>query len=98
MARLLAAKPSRGPFDQHLHACGDALASGRQESDRAVRLARMAALVKHVFGEAEGAWRWLRAAKRQPFKAADHRVNLEEFVGESAALLKKIADPVSAVK
>jgi putative toxin-antitoxin system antitoxin component (TIGR02293 family) len=37
----------------------------RDESDRAVRLARIAALAEHVFGGGEPAWRWLRAAKRQ---------------------------------
>ncbi len=40
-------------------------ALSRDESDRAVRLARLAALGEHVFGDAERAWRWLRAAKRQ---------------------------------
>lgn len=37
----------------------------RDESDRVVRLARIAALSEHVFGGPERAWRWLRAAKRQ---------------------------------
>ena len=37
----------------------------RDESDRVVRLARIAALGEHVFGEPERSWRWLRAAKRQ---------------------------------
>ena len=37
----------------------------RDESDRAVRLARIAALAEHVFGERGRAWHWLRAAKRQ---------------------------------
>lgn len=40
-------------------------ALSREESDRAVRLARLAALAEHVFGDAERAWRWLRAPKRQ---------------------------------
>lgn len=40
-------------------------ALSRDESDRAVRLARTAALAEQVFGEAERAWRWLRASKRQ---------------------------------
>ena len=37
----------------------------RDESDRVVRLARIAALSEQVFGEPERSWRWLRAAKRQ---------------------------------
>ncbi len=40
-------------------------ALSREESDRAVRLARIAALAEQVFGDSERAWRWLRAAKRQ---------------------------------
>src|ERR1700719_4877031 len=37
----------------------------RDESDRAVRLARIAALAEHVFGDSGRAWHWLRATKRQ---------------------------------
>jgi putative toxin-antitoxin system antitoxin component (TIGR02293 family) len=37
----------------------------RDESDRVVRVARIAALAEEVFGEEDRAWRWLRAAKRQ---------------------------------
>lgn len=40
-------------------------ALSRDESDRVVRLARIAALGEHVFGEPERSWRWLRDAKRQ---------------------------------
>jgi len=40
-------------------------ALNREESDRTVRLARLAALAEQVFGEPERAWRWLRASKRQ---------------------------------
>jgi putative toxin-antitoxin system antitoxin component (TIGR02293 family) len=40
-------------------------ALSRDESDRAVRLARLTALAEQVFGESERSWRWLRAAKRQ---------------------------------
>jgi putative toxin-antitoxin system antitoxin component (TIGR02293 family) len=40
-------------------------ALSQDESDRAVRLARTAALAEQVFGNAERAWRWLRAPKRQ---------------------------------
>jgi putative toxin-antitoxin system antitoxin component (TIGR02293 family) len=40
-------------------------ALSREESDRAVRIARIAALGEQVFGEAERSWHWLRAAKQQ---------------------------------
>jgi putative toxin-antitoxin system antitoxin component (TIGR02293 family) len=40
-------------------------ALSREESDRAVRLARLVALGERVFGDSERAWHWLRAAKRQ---------------------------------
>ena len=40
-------------------------ALSRDESDRVVRVARIAALAEHVFGEPERAWRWLREAKKQ---------------------------------
>ncbi len=40
-------------------------ALSREESDRAVRLARIAALSEQVFGHHERAWRWLRATKRE---------------------------------
>lgn len=47
----------------HRRARGEALS--REESDRAVRLARIAALAGHVFGDSDRSWRWLRAPKRQ---------------------------------
>jgi putative toxin-antitoxin system antitoxin component (TIGR02293 family) len=40
-------------------------ALSHDESDRAIRLARIVALAEQVFGEAARAWRWLRTAKRQ---------------------------------
>jgi putative toxin-antitoxin system antitoxin component (TIGR02293 family) len=40
-------------------------ALSRDESDRVVRVARIAALGEEVFGDRERSWRWLRAAKRQ---------------------------------
>jgi putative toxin-antitoxin system antitoxin component (TIGR02293 family) len=40
-------------------------ALSREESDRAVRIARIAALGEQVFGDSERSWHWLRAAKRQ---------------------------------
>lgn len=35
-----------------------------EESDKAVRVARIAATAEQVFGENERAWRWMRKAKR----------------------------------
>jgi putative toxin-antitoxin system antitoxin component (TIGR02293 family) len=40
-------------------------ALSRDESDRAVRLARIVALGQQVFGDSGRAWHWLRGAKRQ---------------------------------
>jgi putative toxin-antitoxin system antitoxin component (TIGR02293 family) len=40
-------------------------ALSQDESDRAVRLARLTALAEHVFGEPERSHRWLRGGKRQ---------------------------------
>ena len=40
-------------------------ALSREESDRVVRLARIAVLSEHVFGDRDRCWHWLRAAKRQ---------------------------------
>lgn len=40
-------------------------ALSQDESDRAVRVARLTALAEQVFGERERAWRWLRKPKRQ---------------------------------
>lgn len=58
-------------------------ALSREESDRAVRLARMAALAEHVFGDHKRAWHWLRAAKR-PFQG---RSPLQLMVTETGARL-----------
>jgi putative toxin-antitoxin system antitoxin component (TIGR02293 family) len=35
----------------------------REESDKAVRIARITAFAEQVFGEAERAWRWMRQRK-----------------------------------
>jgi putative toxin-antitoxin system antitoxin component (TIGR02293 family) len=40
-------------------------ALSQEESDKAVRVARVAAMTEQVFGEPERAWRWLRKPKRQ---------------------------------
>ena len=58
-------------------------ALSREESDRAVRLARIAALAEHVFGDSARAWRWLRAEKRQ-FRG---RSPLQLMVTEAGARL-----------
>ncbi len=47
----------------HRRARSEALS--REESDRVVRLARIATLSQDVFGDRERAWRWLRAEKRR---------------------------------
>src|SRR5438132_11848130 len=37
----------------------------REESDKAVRVARITSMAEQVFGEPERAWRWLRKPKSQ---------------------------------
>jgi len=37
----------------------------KEESDKAVRVARITATAEQVFGESERAWRWLRKPKRR---------------------------------
>jgi putative toxin-antitoxin system antitoxin component (TIGR02293 family) len=37
----------------------------KDESDKAVRVARITAMAEQVFGEQERAWRWLRKSKRR---------------------------------
>lgn len=37
----------------------------REESDKAVRVARITALAEEAFGDRDRAWRWLRKAKRR---------------------------------
>ena len=37
----------------------------REESDKAVRVARITAMAEQVFGEPERAWRWLRKPKQR---------------------------------
>jgi putative toxin-antitoxin system antitoxin component (TIGR02293 family) len=37
----------------------------REESDKAVRVARITTMAEQVFGEPERAWRWLREPKRR---------------------------------
>jgi putative toxin-antitoxin system antitoxin component (TIGR02293 family) len=47
----------------HRRARGEALS--REESDRVIRVARIAALGEGVFGDAQRSLRWMRATKRQ---------------------------------
>ena len=58
-------------------------ALSRDESDRAVRLARIAALAEQVFGDSTRRWNWLRAEKRQ----FDGRSPLQVMVTEAGARL-----------
>lgn len=58
-------------------------ALSREESDRAVRVARIGALAEHVFGEEARAWRWLRATKRQ----LRNRSPLQLMITETGARL-----------
>ena len=58
-------------------------ALSREESDRAVRLARIAALAEQVFGDSKRRWNWLRAEKRQ----FDGRSPLQLLVTEAGARL-----------
>ena len=37
----------------------------REESDRAVRVARITSLAEQTFGESDRAWRWMRKSKRR---------------------------------
>jgi putative toxin-antitoxin system antitoxin component (TIGR02293 family) len=79
----------------HRRARGEALS--REESDRAVRVARVVALCEEVFGDRERGWRWLRASKRQ-FKG---RTPLDLLATETGArlveeLLYRIDDGMAA--
>jgi len=79
----------------HRRARGEALS--RDESDRAVRLARAFALAEQVFGDPERAWRWLRGPRRQ-FEA---RSPLQLLATEAGArivdeLLHQIDDGMAA--
>jgi putative toxin-antitoxin system antitoxin component (TIGR02293 family) len=68
-----------------------------EESDRVVRLARIAAFGEQVFGDGERFWRWFRAAKRQ----FGGRAPLEMVTTEAGArlveeLLARIDDGLAA--
>lgn len=55
----------------------------KEESDKAVRVARLTAMAEHVFGESERAWRWLRKPKKQ----FDGRTPIEMLTTEAGARL-----------
>lgn len=79
----------------HRRARGEAL--NREESDRAVRLARLAALAEQVFGDPDRAWHWLRAGKLQ----FEGRTPLQLMTTEAGArlveeLLRRIDDGMAA--
>jgi putative toxin-antitoxin system antitoxin component (TIGR02293 family) len=55
----------------------------KEESDKAVRVARVTAAAEQVFGEPERAWRWLRKPKRQ----FDSKSPIEMLASEAGARL-----------
>ena len=55
----------------------------KDESDKAVRVARITAMAEQVFGEPERAWRWLRKAKRR----FDGKTTVEMLATEAGARL-----------
>jgi putative toxin-antitoxin system antitoxin component (TIGR02293 family) len=54
-----------------------------EESDRAVRVARLTAMAEQVFGEPDRAWRWLRKEKRR----FEGKTPLEMLATEAGARL-----------
>ena len=55
----------------------------KDESDKAVRVARISAMAEQVFGEPVRAWRWLRKAKRR----FDGKTPVEMLATEAGARL-----------
>ncbi|SPE34284.1 conserved hypothetical protein [Candidatus Sulfopaludibacter sp. SbA6] len=55
----------------------------KEESDKAVRVARIAVMAEQVFGEFERAWRWLRKPKRR----FDGKTPLDMLATEAGARL-----------
>jgi len=69
----------------------------REESDKAVRVARITALAEQTFGEPERAWRWMRKPKRR-FQG---RTPMEMLATEAGAhlveeMLYQIDDGIAA--
>jgi putative toxin-antitoxin system antitoxin component (TIGR02293 family) len=55
----------------------------REESDKAVRIARITSMAEQVFGDSERAWRWLR----KPKKHFDGKTPMEKLGTEAGARL-----------
>ena len=55
----------------------------KQESDKAVRVARITAMAEQVFGEPERAWRWLR----KPRQRFDGKAPIDMLATEAGARL-----------
>src|SRR5271157_1249525 len=55
----------------------------KQESDKAVRVARITAMAEQVFGEPERAWRWLR----KPQQRFDGKAPIDMLATEAGARL-----------
>ena len=55
----------------------------KEESDKAVRVARITAMAEQVFGEPERAWRWLRKPKQR----FDRKTPLEMLATDAGARL-----------
>lgn len=55
----------------------------REESDKAVRIARITSMAEQVFGDSERAWRWLR----KPKKYFDGKTPMEKLGTEAGARL-----------
>src|ERR1700694_678797 len=55
----------------------------REESDKAVRVARITSLAEQTFGESDRAWRWMRKPKRR----FHGRVPIEMLATEAGARL-----------
>ena len=69
----------------------------KEESDKAVRVARITAMAEQVFGESERAWRWLRKSKRH----FDAKTPIEMLATEAGAriveeMLAQIDDGIAA--
>jgi putative toxin-antitoxin system antitoxin component (TIGR02293 family) len=63
-------------------------ALSRDESDRVIRVARIAALAEEVFGDPQRSLRWMRAAKRQfqgrtPLQLVTKRAHLGKKLGST---------------
>jgi putative toxin-antitoxin system antitoxin component (TIGR02293 family) len=55
----------------------------REESDKAVRIARITSMAEQVFGDSDRAWRWLR----KPKKHFDGKTPMEKLGTEAGARL-----------